>query len=179
MSATPRARRGIRLALVFALVALGCGTDAVARGGGGGGGFGGGGYGGGAGAGGGMAQSSIAGANRSAAGAGRADGPGADRGRPDAGRDRDRRNPGVGIDGGVDPDYDIDAGRIQHPVLAIAVIRNIGVTEGGVAGTYYYSLPSAGCVEETVNDKLYIRCTSVYYEEVWSGNELLYVVVVP
>jgi hypothetical protein len=50
---------------------------------------------------------------------------------------------------------------------------------GGVAGTYYYSLPSAGCVEETVNGQAYIRCTSVYYQEVWSGNEVLYVVVVP
>jgi hypothetical protein len=173
--------------LIAATAALALGmADAGARGGGG---FGGGGsFGGGAG-GGVMAQSSVAGANRSIAAGGDAGGDRSGVGSAGANRadrniaNRDRRNPdinaGNNVNRNLDGGFGNNAGRIEHPIAAGIVIGRIGVTTGGVAGTYYYSLPSAGCTNVNENGVDYILCTSVYYQEVWSGNEIVYVVVNP
>ena len=177
------ARRVLRalslVALVLVASALVVPDVADARGGGRGGG--GGGARAGGGGGGRMAQPSVSGANRaasanrSAAGANRSSSSSSDRSR-DVERSSSRevsRETDIEIDG----DYDIDDG-FDHPWAAAATIGAMASMTAAAVGSMYYSVPP-DCVVVMQGGVQYHQCGSVYYEERYEGDQVVYVAVQP
>ena len=163
ISSTYRKLRSAALCLMAmgAVLALGI-DDASARGG-----FGDGGR---------MAQGSISGANRSGGGFGdRANAGDFNRGNIDRGNVNVGNNVNVDIDRG----YNSGWGGDYHPIAAGIAIGAVAVTTAAVLGSYYYSLPPTGCSLVDMNGISYSYCGSVYYQQTWSGNDVVYVVVNP
>ena len=44
-------------------------------------------------------------------------------------------------------------------------------------GSYYYALPPTGCSPYYYNSMNYYHCGSVYYQQTWSGDDVVYIVV--
>jgi hypothetical protein len=65
-----------------------------------------------------------------------------------------------------------------HPVAAGAVIGAMAVTTAAVVGSYYRALP-ANCTIVMKGAMTYHYCGSVYYQQTWSGDDVVYVVVNP
>ena len=57
-------------------------------------------------------------------------------------------------------------------------IGAVAVTTAAVMGSYYYTLPPS-CSTVYRNSVSYYYCGSVYYQQSWSGNDVVYVVVNP
>ena len=84
----------------------------------------------------------------------------------------------VNIEGGYGyrgPGY---GGGYYHPVAAGAVIGAMAVTTAAVVGSYYRTLPPS-CTTVVKNGVSYSHCGSVYYQQTWSGNDVVYVVASP
>ena len=79
----------------------------------------------------------------------------------------------INIDGG----YGYHGG-YYHPVAAGVVIGAMAVTTAAVIGSYYRTLPPS-CTIVIRNGISYHYCGSVYYQQTWSGNDVVYVVVQP
>jgi hypothetical protein len=176
----PRARKGRAHPLLAAaiastaLLAL-CVADAnAARGGGRGGGQ--------------MANNSVSGANRGYGGnanRGNVNTGNVNRGNVNTGNvNRGNINTGninvgndVNID--IDRDYGHHGGYYHHPVATAAVIGAVAVTTAAVVGSYYYALPPTGCSVVYKSGVSYHYCGSVYYQQTWSGDKVVYVVVTP
>lgn len=160
-----------------ALLAL-CAADAnAARGGGRGGGH--------------MANSSVSGANRASYGGNRANTGNVNRGNVNTGNintgnvNRGNINTGninvgndVNIDIDVDGRYGYGGGYYHRPIAAAAFIGAVAVTTAAVVGSYYYALPP-GCSVVYRAGVSYHYCGTVYYQQSWSGDQVVYVVVVP
>jgi hypothetical protein len=84
----------------------------------------------------------------------------------------------INIDGGYNGRYDYGYPG-YHPVAAGAVIGAMAVTTAAVVGSYYYALPPSGCTVVVTNGISYQRCGSVYYQQTWQGDQVVYVVVNP
>jgi hypothetical protein len=166
-----------------AALSMALADGAAARGGGGGGG------GRGGGGGGQMAQGSVAAANRSAGGATLADRSGSrsniSTGDINTGNRNNINNGNINV--GNDINIDIDGGygnrphvshpiAPSHPVGAAVAVGAIAATTAAVAGSYYYSLPP-GCTTVTINGVSYNECGTVYYQQRWEGNDVVYVAV--
>jgi hypothetical protein len=192
--ATPRLRLAMPVAIAIAMLATGLGSslaDAqarpaggnVARAAGGGGGAARGGNGGRS------AQASVSGVNH----AGRPNAGGGDRG--NGARDGDRRGGGNNNQGnrtnngninvGNDINIDIDqgygyghGGYYHHPIATGMAIGAVAVTTAAILGASYYSLPP-GCTTVYRNGVSYYYCGSTYYQQSWSGNDVVYIVVNP
>jgi hypothetical protein len=177
-------------------------ASAGARGGGGGGGARAGGGGGGR-----MAQSSVSGANRSMSGGGGSYNRGSgnagnvntgnvnrgnvntgnvNRGNVNTGNvntgNVNRGNVNIGNDVNIDIDGGYNHGCCHggyHPIAAGVAIGAIAVTTAAVMGSYYYALPPSGCSIVYRNGVSYHYCGSVYYQQSYSGNDVVYVVVNP
>lgn len=181
-SATHKNLRRVALCLVSAgaILVLGIADASAARGGGGGGR---------------MAQSSVSGANRSMSGGGNRASTGnmanggnrANTGNINTGNNGNRVNTGD-VNIGNDVNVDIDGGYnhwhgyhggYYHPVATAAFIGAVAVTTAAVVGSYYYALPPSGCTVVIKNGISYHYCGSVYYQQTWSGNDVVYVVVNP
>jgi hypothetical protein len=152
---------------------------------------------GGGGGGGRMAQSSVSGASRSMSG----NSMGGGRGNAGGGNygNGGRNNVGSGngnnvgngnrgnINVGNDVNIDIDGnnhgcchgGGYYHPIAAGVAIGAVAVTTRAVMGSYYYALPPSGCTIVYRNGISYHYCGSVYYQQSYSGNSVVYVVVNP
>lgn len=65
-----------------------------------------------------------------------------------------------------------------RPVAAGAVIGAMAVTTAAVVGSYYRTLPPS-CTIVMKGAVSYHYCGSVYYQQTWSGNDVVYVVVNP
>jgi uncharacterized membrane protein len=100
----------------------------------------------------------------------------------------DRVNTG-NVNIGNDVNIDIDGGYgyhggnyhgggYYHPVAAGVVIGATAVTTAAVLGSYYYTLPPS-CTVVVKSGVSYHYCGSVYYQQTWSGNSPVYVVVNP
>lgn len=150
-----------------------------------------------------MAQSSVSAANRSMP-AGGANAGSANRGNVNTGNVRtgnvntgnvntgnvntgnvNRGNINTGdINIGNDVNIDIDGGYgyhggvYHHPIAAGITIGAIAVTTAAVIGSYYRALPP-GCTVVVRAGISYHYCGSVYYQQTWSGNDVVYVVVKP
>lgn len=70
-------------------------------------------------------------------------------------------------------------GGVYHPVARAAAIGAIAVTTAAVVGSMFYALPPTGCSTVIMNGMTYSHCGSVYYQQTWSGNDVVYVVVNP
>lgn len=83
----------------------------------------------------------------------------------------------IDIDGGYGyrPGY---GGGYYHPVAAGVAIGAMAVTTAAVLGSYYYALPPS-CTVVVRGGISYHYCGSVYYQQTWSGNDPVYVVVNP
>ncbi len=86
---------------------------------------------------------------------------------------------------GNDVNIDIDGGghwnghghgHVHHPVAAGVAVGAVAVTTAAVVGARYYALPPTGCTTVVRNGVAYHHCGSVYYQQVWSGNDVVYVV---
>jgi hypothetical protein len=166
-----------------AVLALGIGDASAGRGGA----RGGGGYSGGSGR---MAQSSVSGANRGGNYGGNRAGTGAvntgnvNRGNVNTGNintgnvNRGNVNVGNDVNINIDNGYGHHGGYYRNPVAAGIVIGAVAVTRAAVLGAYYYSLPPS-CTIVYRNSISYHYCGSVYYQQTWSGNDVVYVVVNP
>ncbi|HSX65544.1 MAG TPA: hypothetical protein VLF15_12500 [Pseudoxanthomonas sp.] len=178
----------IRLIATSAVLALGIAEVSAARGGGGGR----------------MAQSSVSGASRSmtrpstgGASAGNRASTGnintgnrANTGNVNTGNRVNTGNISTGdINIGNDVNIDVDGGYgyrggyyhgggYYHPVAAGMVIGATAVTTAAVLGSSYYALPP-GCTVVVRAGVSYHYCGSVYYQQTWSGNDVVYVVVNP
>lgn len=201
-SAVRRSLRSVAFDLIAtaAVLALGIVDASAARGGGGARAGGGGGR---------MAHSSISGASRSmarpstgSASAGNRAGTGnvnagnrANTGNVNAGNRANTGNVNTGnrvntgnVNIGNDVNIDIDGGYgyhgggyhggYYHPVAAGVVIGAMAVTTAAVLGSYYYALPPS-CTVVVRSGVSYHYCGSVYYQQTWSGNDPVYVVVNP
>src|SRR5450432_3549647 len=193
---TARKLRAIALCFVAAGATLGVAIQDAAAARGGGGRSGGGGK---------MAQSSVSGANRSMSGshtggssANRANtgnvntgsaGNRANTGNVNTGNNGNRVNNGNintgNVNIGNDVNIDIDGGYghgwhggYYHPIAAGVAIGAIAVTTAAVVGSYYHTLP-VGCSTVIKSGVSYSYCGSVYYQQTWSGNDVVYVVVSP
>lgn len=69
-------------------------------------------------------------------------------------------------------------GYYHHPVAAGIAIGAVAVTTAAVLGSYYRTLPPS-CTVVYKNGASYHYCGSVYYQQTWSGNDVVYVVVQP
>jgi hypothetical protein len=69
-------------------------------------------------------------------------------------------------------------GGYYHPVAAGVAIGAVAVTTAAVLGSYYYALPPS-CTVVVKSGVSYHYCGSVYYQQTWSGNDPVYVVVNP
>ncbi|MSQ98035.1 MAG: hypothetical protein EXR85_01865 [Xanthomonadales bacterium] len=168
---TYRKMRSATFSLVVASVVLAFVVPDASgfRGGGGGGGFAGGGR---------MAGNSISGMDRGGDFGG---GDFGNRGNINTG-DINRGN--VNIDNNVNVNVDHDynngwGGGYYHPVAAGVAIGAVAVTTAAVLGSYYYALPSTGCAQVLVTGVSYYQCGSAYYQQTWSGSNVVYVVVNP
>lgn len=138
----------------------------------------------GSGGGGKLAQSSVSGANRSASAS-----------RNDYDRNRNNRNNKnvninnsgnirVGGNNNVNIDIDNDRhgccyhGNNYHPILTGVVIGAVAVTTSAIIGSYYRTLPPS-CTTVYRNGFAYYYCGTVYYQQTWSGDDIVYVVVNP
>jgi hypothetical protein len=81
----------------------------------------------------------------------------------------------IDIDGG----YGYGHGGYYHPIATGVAIGAVAVTTAAVMGSYYYALPPSGCTNVVRNGIPYYYCGSVYYQQTWSGNDVVYVVVNP
>lgn len=179
------------LIVTFAMLAFGIADVGAARGGGGGGR---------------MAQSSVSGANRSmsrpsggANTASRANTGNVNRGNVNTGNvnrgnintgnvntgNVNRANVNTGnVNIGNDVNVNIEGGyrgyggAYHHPIAAGAVIGAMAVTTAAVVGSYYRTLPPS-CTTVIKNGVSYSQCGSVYYQQTWSGNDVVYVVASP
>jgi hypothetical protein len=98
----------------------------------------------------------------------------------------DRGNINTGdINRGNNVNIDIDGGHggwghggwgYHHPIAAGAFIGAMAVTTAAMVGSYYYALPSS-CNMVVYNSVNYHHCGSAYYQQTWSGNDVVYVVV--
>ena len=84
---------------------------------------------------------------------------------------------------GNDVNIDIDGGYghggyYHHPIAAGITIGAVAVTTAAVMGSYYHALPP-GCATVYRGGLPYYYCGSVYYQQSWSGNDVVYVVVNP
>ncbi len=187
ISTNSRNVRSISLNILFvaSILAMGIADVSFARGGGrgGGGGFSGGG-------GGRMASSSVSSSNRGMSGGGY------NQGRPSGGNNNINsgnnnnvnidRNTNVNIDGGYNNGYHGGGynnnccyhGGVRYPVAAGITIGAMAVTRAAVIGSYYYALPPSCTTVYRANVKYYY-CGSVYYQQSWSGNDVVYIVVNP
>jgi hypothetical protein len=172
------------------LLAIGISDASAGARGGGGGRAGGGG-------GGRMAQSSVSGANRSMSSPSRGGSSSSNRpsnGGNNSGNRGNGNNVGNGnrvnngnINVGNNVNVDIDGGYnngccrggYNHPIAAGVAIGAIAVTTAAVMGSYYYALPPSGCSIVYRNGISYHYCGSVYYQQSYSGNDVVYVVVTP
>jgi len=86
----------------------------------------------------------------------------------------------VNIDRDIDiDDNDWDYGdRYDNPLAAGAVIGAMAVTTAAVIGSSYAALPP-NCTVVNMNGVSYHQCGSVYYQQSWSGNDVVYVVAQP
>lgn len=84
----------------------------------------------------------------------------------------------INIDGGYNGRHDYGYPG-YHPVAAGAVIGAMAVTTAALVGSYYYALPPSGCTVVVTNGISYQRCGSVYYQQTWQGDTVVYVVVNP
>lgn len=160
----------IAMTAVLALVV----ADASARGAGRGG------------SGGSMAHSSVSGAsrsmarpttgnvNRGSANTGNVNTGNVNRGNINTGNVNIGNDVNVDIDGG----YGYHGGYYHHPVAAGVTIGAVAVTTAAVLGSYYRTLPPS-CTVVVKNGVSYHYCGSVYYQQTWSGNDVVYVVVNP
>ena len=111
--------------------------------------------------------------------------------RPGNGGDYNGNRPGYGngnnnninIDNNVNIDIDGGYGNggywgggVRYPVAAGIAIGAMAVTTAAVMGSYYYALPSS-CSPYFYNSYNYYHCGSVYYQQTYSGNDVVYVVV--
>ena len=80
----------------------------------------------------------------------------------------------VNIDGG----YGYHGGAYYHPIAAGVTIGAVAATTAAVIGSYYRTLPP-GCTVVVRGGVSYHYCGSVYYQQTWSGNDVVYVVVQP
>lgn len=182
-SSTGRSLRAIATCVIIAGATLVLGVvDASA------GNRGGGGNRGGSGNGGKMAQNSVSGANRSAA-ASRNDN---DRNNNRNNNNNNNRNVNVNNSGNVrvggnnNVNIDIDNdrhgccyhGNNYHPILTGVAIGAVAVTTSAIVGSYYRTLPPS-CTTVIRNGITYSYCGSVYYQQTWSGDDVVYVVVNP
>lgn len=89
-------------------------------------------------------------------------------------------NVNVGNDVNIDIDggYGHHGGYYHHPIAAGVAIGAIAVTTAAVLGSYYRTLPP-GCTTVVRAGVSYYYCGSVYYQQTWSGNDVVYVVVNP
>lgn len=69
-------------------------------------------------------------------------------------------------------------GGYYHPVAAGVAIGAMAVTTAAVLGSSYYALPP-NCTVVVRGGVSYHYCGSVYYQQTWSGNDVVYVVVNP
>ena len=166
---------------VVSVLTLGIADASAARGGGGARAAGGGGR---------MAHSSIAGASRPAT---RPAGGNVDRGNINTGNvNRGNINSGnintgninrVNVNVGNDVNINIDRGYgyhggVRYPIAAGVAIGAMAVTTAAVLGSYYYALPPS-CTMVVRVGVSYHYCGNVYYQQTWSGNDVVYVVVNP
>jgi hypothetical protein len=96
-----------------------------------------------------------------------------------------RGNVNIGNDVNIDIDGGYGYGRpalggggYYHPIAAGAFIGAMAVTTAAVMGSYYRTLPSS-CTVIVKNGMTYHHCGSVYYQQTWSGNDVVYVVTQP
>ena len=171
---------GTALALAALVVTLGIGDAAAQRRGGGGGARGGGG--------GQMAMSSVSSANRgngnrgNLGGGNRGNGNYGGNGGNRGNGNRGNVNVGNNVNINIDNDYNGHRGGYygggRYPVAAGVVIGAMAVSRGAAIGSYYASLPSS-CTIIMRGGVSYHYCGSVYYQQTWSGNDVVYVVVNP
>ncbi|MCE3003936.1 MAG: pentapeptide repeat-containing protein [Xanthomonadaceae bacterium] len=137
-----------------------------------------------------MAGSSVSGANRSAYGGNRANTGNVNTGNVNRGNintgnvNRGNINTGnvnIGNDVNIDIDggYGHHGGYYHHPVATAAAIGAVAVTTAAVVGSYYYALPPSGCTVVIRAGVNYHYCGSVYYQQTFSGDKVVYVVVNP
>lgn len=88
----------------------------------------------------------------------------------------DRGDINIDVDGGYGNGWGY--GGYYHPIAAGVVIGTVAVTTAAVVGSYYYALPP-GCSPYYLNTINYYHCGSVYYQQTWYGNDIVYVVVNP
>jgi hypothetical protein len=84
----------------------------------------------------------------------------------------------VNIEGGYHGGYGYHGGAYYHPIAAGVTIGAIAVTTAAVLGSYYRTLPPS-CTVVVKGGVSYHYCGSVYYQQTWSGNDVVYVVVQP
>jgi hypothetical protein len=84
----------------------------------------------------------------------------------------------INIDGGYGYHGGAYHGGYYHPVAAGVAIGAMAVTTAAVLGSYYYALPPS-CTVVVRSGVSYHYCGSVYYQQTWSGNDVVYVVVNP
>ena len=133
-----------------------------------------------------LAHSSVSGANRAMPRANGGNRP-AGNNRPSGGFNGNGNRNRVNI--GNDVNINIDRGYNQghhngyhdnyHPIARGIVIGAVAATTAAVIGSSYYALPPSGCTVVIRNGLSYSRCGSVYYEQIWSGGDVVYVVVDP
>jgi hypothetical protein len=89
-------------------------------------------------------------------------------------------NVGNDINVNIDADYGHGGyhGGYYHPVATGMVIGAVAVTTAAVMGSYYHTLPPS-CTTVIKSGVSYHHCGSVYYQQTWSGNDVVYVVVNP
>ena len=84
----------------------------------------------------------------------------------------------IDIDGGYGYHGGAYHGGYYHPVAAGVAIGAMAVTTAAVLGSYYHALPPS-CTVVVKGGVSYHYCGSVYYQQTWSGNDPVYVVVNP
>ena len=139
-----------------------------------------------------MAQNSVSGANRSAA-ASRNDNDRNNNNRNNNNRNNNNNknvninnsgNVRVGGNNNVNIDIDNDRhgccyhGNNYHPILTGVAIGAVAVTTSAIVGSYYRTLPPS-CTTVIRNGMTYSYCGNVYYQQTWSGDDVVYVVVNP
>ena len=83
----------------------------------------------------------------------------------------------IDIDGGHG--YGHGGGYYHHPIATGMAIGAVAATTAAVLGSSYYALPPSGCANVVRNGIPYYYCGNVYYQQSWSGNDVVYVVVNP
>ncbi|MCK9538529.1 pentapeptide repeat-containing protein [Dokdonella sp.] len=87
------------------------------------------------------------------------------------------RNVNVNVNNGYHGGY--WGGGYYHPVARAAAIGAVAVTTAAVIGSMYYALPPTGCTTVIKKGVTYSHCGSVYYQQTWSGSDVVYAVVSP